>query len=177
MSFELKLGFCPSESDFSISIPKEDWRVIRQAAYGSIKKQCIGCGYSPDNSLDLNCHIEECVMGDKDSAVIKLLCPACHAIRHFDLAAERNWVTLVNSVHSQEKLVEICREGRHVLMAEIEAKNIIILKSKNAKEYASELKLGKQRPNDKIKVVFGKNFDWAPKKPKNTYSGTTVEGA
>lgn len=172
MSFALKLGFCPSESDFSISIPKDEWREIRNKAYGSTQKQCIGCGHSPENPLELYIHIEECIMGDKDSAVIKLLCPACHSIRHFDIAAEKGWVILVNSVHSQERLVEICREGKHILMSEIESKNIIILKNKNVKEYASELKLGKQRLNDKIKVVFGKNFDWTPKKPQNTYMET-----
>ena len=166
-SFSLKLGFCPSETDFKISISKEDWESIRKESYDSGSNQCIGCGYSPENHFELDCHIEYCVLGNKDSAVIKLLCRACHAIRHFDTAVEQGWVTLVNSVHSQEKLVEICREGRHALMSEIDANNIIILKNKQAKQYAIDLKSGEERPNDKIKVIFGKNFDWSIKKTNN----------
>jgi hypothetical protein len=169
-SFNLTLSFGPSDKDFINSISKEDWKNLRDEAYTNHPHQCIGCGYVPENLIELDTHIDDCIMGDKNSAIIRLLCRACHAIKHFDIAAENGWVTLVNSAHSQEKLVEICRIGRHALMAEIDANNIIVLKNTDVRKYASELKSGKVRHTDKIKVVFGKNFDWTPKKAQNGHT-------
>lgn len=169
-SFTLALGFGPSDTDFINSIPKEEWKIIREEAYRHCNSHCAGCGYVPETLAELSPHIDDCKLGDTNSASIRILCKACHAIKHFDIAAERGWVTLVNSTYSQEKLVEICREGRHILMAEMEANNIIILQHKDVREYASDLKSGKVRNNDKIKVVFGKNFDWTTKKTNNGHS-------
>jgi hypothetical protein len=176
--FKLVIGICPSEKDFISSIPKGEWARIKTEAYGDGSRGCAGCGHSPSEALELDFHIEECKMGDPHSATVVMLCRACHAIRHFDMAAENGWVTLVNSIHSQETLVSICRDGRSRLIAEINANNIIILKNKNAKEYARQIKEEHIRHNDKIRVIFGKNFDWTPrvsaKSPITTESPKTT---
>lgn len=161
--FRLFIGVCPSERDFISSIPKDEWKRLKVEACVSECTSCTGCGHTPNESSELDFHIEECRMGDPHSATLVILCRACHAIRHFDMSAEKGWVTLVNSIHSQETLVSICRSGKNRLVAEINANNIIILKNRNAVEYANQIKDERIRHNEKIKVIFGRNFDWAPK--------------
>lgn len=163
--FKLIIGISPSEKDFISSIPKDEWKRLKTEAYGDGYKGCVGCGHKPDDMSELDFHVENCQIGDPDSAMVVMLCRACHTIRHFDMAVEKGWVTLVNSIHSQEKLVEICRDGKSRLVAEINASNIIILKNRNAKEYVHQIKEEHIKHNEKIKVIFGRNFDWSPKVP------------
>jgi hypothetical protein len=166
--FRLIIGMCPSEKDFVNSIPKEEWRRLRLQAFGDGSKGCVGCGHKPEDISELDYHVEGCQMGDPHSASVVMLCRACHAIRHFDMAAEKGWVTLVNSIHSQETLIAICRDGKNRLIAEINANNIMILKNVNAQEYARQIKDEHIRHNEKIKVIFGRSFEWSPKVVQKT---------
>jgi len=156
--FKLIPSFSFSEKDFKESISKEHWDDIRQKAHQN-SFDCYGCNYSSDNKESLQLHLHWYDGIDKDTAEFVLLCKACHAVKHFDIAVENGWVVLVNSVYSQEELIKRNRSAK-TIKKDIEEHKIILLK-KHPLDYLNELKESEFNRSEKIKLLFGNKFSWS----------------
>jgi hypothetical protein len=156
-SFDLKFEFCISEKEFISSLDKELWLTFQKEFKARGLTICVGCGYDSKDPSKLQIHITNPSIGYPIEAVC--LCPCCHCLKHFQVAAENQWVVLVNSVFSQEMLISICREGNGHLKKMINENKIFLLK-KTAEEYSKELLLDKSKMDTKIKAIFGSKFNW-----------------
>lgn len=70
------------DNDFSRTLPKKEWDILRTACYKRANHQCQICGYSTD---DLNAHeIWEFNTKNKTQTLIDIIgiCNKCHGLKH-----------------------------------------------------------------------------------------------
>lgn len=167
---ELSLEISPSEKKISEKIGIENWKELSQSTIKNKLYACDGCGYVPKGDQKLRVHIlpfpeEKFDFSDKFMDIkTSLLCDACHTLKHFDIAADNEFLRLVNSDFTQKDLIAICRHGNRALNAYMNGnskieKRIFLLK-KNPKAYLKEITEDKTKYNSKIKVVFTNKFNW-----------------
>ena len=125
----------------------------------SVSKTCFGCRYEPTDKLILKPHLESWNGIDYKTAKMVLLCCACHSIKHIDVAVSNDWVRLCNSKYSQEELIQHCRKD--ALRADLANERVFIL-NRLPQTLVDDLRNIDVDPkkNEKIKIVFGKKFDW-----------------
>jgi hypothetical protein len=157
--FKLILGFSPSEKDFISKLSPEDWKEMKEGVYKKQGLVCCGCGWKPDSPSKLQFHLVHLNEEQPKESLVKMICAPCHLIRHFDYAAKNDLLVLVNSCYSQAELVQRCRSSNKTILKDIEEKRIMVLKKKPL-EYSMELSESEFNRNDKIKVIFSKNFSW-----------------
>jgi hypothetical protein len=157
-SIDLSVDFSISEKEFIDQYGQENWLKFKNNFIEKTARFCVGCNYAPKEVEKLQIHIlnKEINFDNIDAC---FLCPACHSIKHFDIAAKNEWIVLVNSKFSQEKLVSICREGNIKLKQLINEKQIFLLK-KTPSEYMEEIMNKPWRKDDRIKIIFGSKFNW-----------------
>ena len=156
-SFDLRFDFCISEEEFISSLGNDTLIKLENELKLKGITTCLGCGYNPKDVSKLQIHITNSIINHPIESVY--LCPPCHCLKHFNVAAKNEWVVLVNSIFSQETLVSICRSGNAQLKKMIGENKIFLLK-KTAKEYSDELILDRSNRDDKIKAIFGSKFNW-----------------
>lgn len=157
--FKLIPSISFSEKDFTDSVSKEQWEKIKEEKiYLNHSGKCFGCGYTPENVKMLQIHLHWWDGKNHDTAEFLLLCEGCHALKHFDIAIEKGWVVLVNSVYSQEDIIVKNRSSK-TIRKEIDDNKIVLLK-KTAKEYFEEIKESELNRNEKTKILFGNKFSW-----------------
>jgi len=157
---ELKFDNCKNEYNLLELTDKSFVEKVYKDAAKRFKNTCCGCGYVCKENQKLKLHVERFnEEKPKDSVIAFVLCDACFAIRHIEKAIENEQVVLANSVYSQRQLIAFQRESNKRTMYLINKKEIHMLK-KTAKEYLEEIENDKDAFNNKIKVIFGKNFNW-----------------
>lgn len=156
--FKLIPSISFSEKEFVEIISKEKWEEIKSNIYEKSSDCCYGCGHTPKEKIMLKVHLHWWDEKDMETAECLLLCEACHAIKHFDIAVGNNWVVLVNSTYSQEELLQRNRTAG-LIKRDITEFKIAVLK-KPAEEYLNEIKASELNRNDKIKILFGNRFVW-----------------
>lgn len=175
---ELNIAISPSEKEVAKIIGKDNWVDLINSKTNDLPMKCCFCNYpeKEENFVRINLnpklryHIlpfsqEFDIKKDFHKLDIVVVCDACHAIQHFDNAVEKNWIKLVNSSFNQVDLVKICRWGNKMVNAYITGgfrveKNIFPLKKK-PETYLVEINESPLNLNNKIKVIFTKNFDWS----------------
>lgn len=161
--FKLIPSISPSEKEFRNSLPggKEKYEEIIKNVYDNGSDVCVGCGYSNGNKESLQAHLQCWDDTNHETAEFILVCEGCHAIKHFDLAVEKGWVVLVNSVYQQYELIRINRSSAAV-RKDIDDHKIVLLK-KTAQEYLDEIIESDLNRNEKTKILFGNKFTWLNK--------------
>ena len=156
--FKLIPSISFSEKEFVEIISKEKWEEIKSNIYTKSSGCCYGCGHTPVENTMLKVHLHWWDGTNLSTAEFLLLCEACHAIKHFDIAVVNNWVVLANSTYSQEELLQRNRTAG-MIKKDITEFKIAVLK-KPAEEYLNEIKESELNRNDKIKILFGNRFVW-----------------
>ncbi len=123
------------------------------------KNQCAGCGFIPAKNQRLKLYVDNIDTVQPSNSACYALCDACHALKHFQTLVENNQIVLCNSTYSQKDIIAIQRQSNKRVMAEIKYKKILLLK-RNPAELLAELKEDGVIKDTKIKIVFGKNFNW-----------------
>lgn len=174
---DLNIAISPSEKEVAKIIGKNNWIDLITNKTKNLPTKCCFCDY-PQNMenfkrLNLSPKLRHHILPfpsdfdlkkDYEKIEVVIVCDACHAIQHFDNAVQNNWVKLVNSSFTQSDLVKICRWGNKMVNAYILGgfkveKNIFPLK-KHPETYLNEIIESPLNINNKIKVIFTKNFDW-----------------
>lgn len=159
--FQLTLRITPSIKEFRDKIGLENYNKLKEDGLKNSNFSCQGCKISPpsqDNarkSLFLNV-IEENTEDYKQSKCV-MLCKACTATQHIDMAIRNEWVTLVNSTYSQVQLIEMQRINQ--LHNNIKSENFRILKI-NPLEFLKKLENQEVNRINKTKIIFTSKFQW-----------------
>lgn len=173
----LNIEISPSEKKIVEIIGKDKWNELRRKTIDFQPNKCVCCNYpEPENGFKrinlnpkLNVHVlpyspDLDLENDYDKLNTVILCDACHALKHFDVAVKNNWVKLANSSFSQLNLILACRWGNKLINAHIlgghKVEKMIFPLKKTPESYLEEIQESKLNVNPKIKVIFTKNFDW-----------------
>ena len=159
--FELKLKISPSDTKFKKLIGKESYEKIRLETFKKDRFSCRGCGFHPlDESralIALTLHVIEIKEEKPEDSECAILCLACHSTQHIDVAIEKGWVQLVNSINSQKTLTEMCRVN--AIHNNIKEDTTKLLKTPSL-EFLKKMKDGTLPSNTKAKVIFTNKFEW-----------------
>lgn len=124
------------------------------------RNQCFGCGYQIKQGQKLKLHIIDFdESAPETTAKGIVLCDACYTIKHICPAIEKEQFILVNSIYSQKELIEKQRDSNKMTSCLLQKRKAIRLKKEPA-EYWEAIQKNKNNLNPKIKVLFGKNFNW-----------------
>ena len=158
-SFKLVPAIGLSEKEFREKVGHEKFDELYNNLLNN-NKICFGCGHAPTDKLMLKSHLEGWNGIDYKTAKMVLLCSACHSIKHCDISANNDWIRLCNTKYSQEELVQRCRKDE--LRADLANERVFIL-NRLPQTLVDDLKNPETDPkkNEKIKIVFGKKFDWS----------------
>lgn len=158
-NFELQLNVSELDSVFKKVIGVEEWEMIRQDAIDCKNETCQGCKLKASNrDRDfLELHVVSGDLSDLESIKFAVLCKTCHTLQHIDVASEKNWIKLVNSIYNQKELISICRAGPSFLMNKIKLREVLILKNEPS-SYAKAIKESEFNKRIQTKAVFGKEF-------------------
>lgn len=158
--FNLTPASSYSENDFKKSMPDPTLykdKIIKDLLENG-SETCCGCGYTTGKKESLQEHLNWWDGVNHDTAEFVLICEACHALKHFDKAIEKNWVVLVNSTYSQEDLIKRNRSSA-AIKKDLDEHKIVLLK-KTPKEYFDEITESLSNRNPKTKILFGNKFNW-----------------
>lgn len=159
--FDLKLRISPSDTEFKKKIGDEKYIALRNKTFSQCQSVCMGCGFRPidDNKIlsVLSMHVIDFEEENPEEAKCTVLCKACHATQHIDIAIEKGWVELVNSTYSQKSLIEACRLSQVVKSIQEDKTRKL---STPPKEYLEKLKAGTLLQSSKLKVIFTEAFDF-----------------
>jgi hypothetical protein len=155
--FELYVDVSVADISYRDFIGSEEWERIRLEAISHKNGVCQGCGYNPPDKNFLELHIMSGEKEKPETYKFSLLCKTCHTLQHIDVASEKEWIKLCNSIYDQKKIIYICRSGKSKLIDKINCGEIMVLKQ-NPLEYSKSLSKDIFNKRKKIKAVFGKNF-------------------
>lgn len=158
--FTLQVRLSPSDSEFKKLIGIEIFDRIKKQTFTNDKNTCRGCGYRPLDDTRVNSalslHVIEIADKPEESPCITL-CRACHSTQHIDIAIEKEWVNLVNSVFSQRRLIEMGRVNAiHNSIKEDDTRYL----QGDPKEILERNKYHLGLKNCKLKVIFTNKFEW-----------------
>jgi len=159
-SFSLTLEVCQPDKLYRNFIGEEEWNKMLLSSISECNGVCQGCGYNPPDKNFLELHIISGNIKDIETYNYTLLCKTCHTLQHIDIASEKGWIKLCNSIHDQKRLISICRSGNIRLKEKISTGEIMLL-NVDAENYSKSLSEDVFNKRKKIKAVFGRNF------PKN----------
>lgn len=159
--FELKLRISPSDTQFKKLVGQEIYSKIKSDVFKKNNFTCKGCGFHPFDEnkamAALSLHVIDINEESPENSECNVLCMACHSTQHIDIALEKEWVQLVNSVSTQKSLIEMCRLG--VIHNSIKEDDTRYLKISPA-EFLNKLKDGLLTTNNKVKVIFTNKFEF-----------------
>lgn len=158
--FTLQVRISASDNEFKKLIGPEKFDKIKKETFSRDKNTCRGCGYHPldDDRAGaiLSLHVIEIAEIPEESPCV-VLCRACHSTQHIDVAVEKGWVSLVNSVFSQKRLIEVCRVN--AIHSSIKEDDTRYLKG-DPKEIIERNKFQFGSKNCRLKVIFTNKFEW-----------------
>lgn len=161
LEFELKVRISPSDNEFRKLIGIIEYEKLTLTTFKRDKISCKGCGYKPlDDSnaaKSLALHVVAIDLETPLNSPCLTLCKACHSTQHIDIAIEKDWVQLVNSLHTQKRLIELCRVN--AVQNNLNTENTRFLKT-SALTYLENLRSGMLSPNSRVKVIFTTKFEW-----------------
>lgn len=155
--FELNIDVSKSDMLYRNFIGEDEWERIRIEAIRHKNGVCQGCEYNPPDKSFLELHL---MLGEKENPEtykFSLLCKTCHTLQHIDIASEKGWLKLCNSIYDQKRIIHICRSGKSKLIDKIKSGEIMIL-TQDPIEYSKSLYDDIFNKRKKMKAVFGKNF-------------------
>lgn len=155
--FILRPIISPSEKAFRDIIGARAWEKLKDKTLRDGGFKCTGCGFTPydvDPNEVLTAHLIEENEEVPEEPKINVTCKICHIIQHADVAMEKGYVELVNSLFTQGELVNICRNGD--LTHHIEKGEIRYIK-KTLPEFLEELNSGRAKEG-KVKFVLTKTY-------------------
>lgn len=124
--FKLTIELLPKgawNNDFSKTLPKKEWDILRKTCYEKAKHRCQICGMQTDN-LDAH-EVWNFNMETKTQTLINILalCSRCHGVKHY-----RNSERLGYGEEAKNHFIKVnnCNElefATHLVQAEIDFKN------------------------------------------------------
>jgi hypothetical protein len=156
-NFILSLNISPSDKTYRDYIGNEVWQELSELAYKEKNGVCQGCQFNPTNKSFIELHVISGDVDDINTYRLAILCKSCHSLQHIDIASNKGWIKLCNSIYDQRKLIHICRSGNSNLIEKINLGEVMILKQ-NPIEYSKSIQEDLFNIKKKIKAVFGKRF-------------------
>ena len=159
--FDLKLRISPSDNQFKNLIGTDAYNKLKTEVFKKNGFSCSGCRFHPlDESkalIALSLHLIKLNEQNPLESECNSLCMACHSTQHVDIAIEKEWVQLVNSVHSQKSLIERCRLND--IHSSIRDNETRYLKTPPL-DFLEKIKADQLSINPKTKVIFTNKFEW-----------------
>lgn len=159
--FQLKIRISPSDTEFRKILGIETFDRLKRDIMARDKSTCRGCGFRPLDSdrasAALSLHVIELNTEKPEESSCIILCKACHSTQHVDVAIEKGWVQLVNSIFSQKSLIEMGRVNG--IYTHTKEEDTRFLKG-NSKEILERNKYHLGLKTCKLKVVFTQAFEW-----------------
>tara|TARA_B100000963_G_scaffold361392_1_gene396507 strand:- start:3421 stop:3927 length:507 start_codon:yes stop_codon:yes gene_type:complete len=159
-NFKLSLNVSTPDKLYRSFVGEKKWEDMLLSSIEECNGVCQGCGYNPPNKNFLELHIISGDLKEIDTYNYTILCKTCHTLQHIDVASEKGWIKLCNSIFEQKRLISICRSGNGRLKEKINTGEIMLLNTE-ATSYSKLLSEDVFNKRKKMKAVFGKNF------PKN----------
>lgn len=154
---DINLEVCEPDKLYRAYVGEESWLDMLNSSVDKCNGVCQGCGYNPPDKNFLEIHIISGNVNDLETYQYTLLCKTCHTLKHIDVASEKGWIKLCNSIFDQKRLISICRSGTSRLLEKINSGEIMLLKTE-ATQYSKSLSEDVFNKRKKIKAIFGKNF-------------------
>jgi hypothetical protein len=155
--FILRPIISPSEKAFRSKIGAEAWEKLKNKTFRDGGYKCAGCTFTPydvDPDEVLSIHLIEENEEIPEEPKVNITCEICHIIQHADVAMEKGYVELVNSLFTQGELVNICRNGD--LIHHIEKGEVRYIK-KTLPDFLEELNSGRAKEG-KVKFVLTESY-------------------
>jgi hypothetical protein len=156
-NYDLSLKISPSDREFKKLLGDKEYERKKQEIMARDKYTCCGCELQPPGAKGLLMHVEKVNEQDPFNSDCSTLCIACHATQHIDVAIEKGWVELVNSVFSQRRIISDCRTQQFQIVSNKD--NTRLLKTR-PEAFLEKMKNGTLNPNTKAKAVFTSAFEW-----------------
>jgi hypothetical protein len=154
---DITLDVCEPDKIYRSFVGEEYWADMLNSSIKECNGVCQGCGYNPPDKNFLEIHIISGNVSDVETYSYTILCKTCHTLKHIDIASEKGWIKLCNSIYDQKRLISICRSGKSRLLEKIKSGEIMLLKTE-ASQYSKSLSEDVFNKKKKIKVIFGRNF-------------------
>jgi len=154
---DITLEVCEPDRPYRLFVGEKSWLEMLSSSISECNGVCQGCGYNPPDKSFLEIHIISGSVDELHTYSYTILCKTCHTLKHIDVASEKGWIKLCNSIFDQKRLISICRSGKGRLLEKIKSGEIMLLKTEAA-QYSKSLSEDVFNKRKKIKVIFGKNF-------------------
>jgi hypothetical protein len=158
--FELSLEVSEPDKAYRDFVGDEFWDELYSHAITKINGICQGCNFNPPDKDFLELHVISGEIQNPDTYKTAMLCKTCHTLQHIDIASEKGWIKLCNSMLNQKQIIFLCRSGNARLKEKLNSGEIILLEQ-NPMEYSQSLGEDVFNKRKKMKAVFGSKF------PKN----------
>lgn len=155
--YDLKLRISPSDREFKKMIGDIAYQKKKEEVFEQYKHTCCGCDYSPNIAKALTMHVEKIDHENPLNSPCIVLCLACHATQHIDVAINNGWVELINSIYSQRRIISDCRSNSFINSASHD--NTRYLKIDKF-EFLQKIIDDTISPDTKAKVMFVSKFEW-----------------
>ena len=156
-NFSLSLDVATPDKFYRKHIGEETWEELRNKSIRHTHGICQGCGYMPPDKEFLELHVVSGEAQNEESYKFALLCKTCHTLQHIDIAGDKGWIKLVNSIFDQKKLISICRSGNSNLLSKLRSGEIMTLDT-DPKKYSKDIVDNIFNKRKKMKAIFGKDF-------------------